>query len=101
MVDKVLHKVHVLIELSQGFKLEFELDYHWNYQVKTDRHIPFNKSDVIIHDKGSGRCVIIEAPTTSSAVVVEKIPPNCAVICNFSRVGSVAIYHHKFQTRQT
>ena len=31
----------------------------WDHQVKTDRHIPCNKLDIIIHEKDSERCLII------------------------------------------
>ena len=32
----------------------------WDYQVKTDRYIQCNKPDLIIQEKESERCVIID-----------------------------------------
>ena len=32
----------------------------WDHQVKTDRHIPCNKPDIIIQEKDSERCLIID-----------------------------------------
>ena len=32
----------------------------WDHQVKTDRYIPCNKADIIIQEKDSERCLIID-----------------------------------------
>ena len=33
----------------------------WNQQVQTDKSIPNNKPDIIIHDDKQGMCMLIEA----------------------------------------
>ena len=37
----------------------------WDHQVKTDRHIPCNKPDIIIQEKDSERCLIIDVAIPS------------------------------------
>ena len=37
----------------------------WDHQVKTDRHIPCNKPDIIIQEKDSERCLIIDVAMPS------------------------------------
>ena len=36
-----------------------------DHQVKTDRHIPCNKPDIIIQEKDSEKCLIIDVATQS------------------------------------
>ena len=44
----------------------------WNQQVRTDRTIPNNKPDIIIHDNKKGTCVLIDAAIPGDRNVIKK-----------------------------
>ena len=44
----------------------------WDYQVKTDRHIPCNMPDIIIQEKDSERCLIIDVAIPSDYNIQKK-----------------------------
>ena len=44
----------------------------WDHQVKTDRHIPCNKPDIIIQEKDSKRCLIIDVAIPSDYNIQKK-----------------------------
>ena len=44
----------------------------WNHQVQTDRTIPNNKLDIIIHDNKKGTCMLIDVPITGDRNVIKK-----------------------------
>ena len=44
----------------------------WNQQVQTDRTIPNNKPDIIIHDNEKGTCMLIDAAILGDRNVVKK-----------------------------
>ena len=44
----------------------------WDHQVKTDRHIPCNKPDIIIQEKDSERCLIIDVAIPSDYNIQRK-----------------------------
>ena len=44
----------------------------WNQQVQTDRTIPNNKPDIIIHDKEKGTCTLIDVAISGDRNVVKK-----------------------------
>ena len=44
----------------------------WDHQVKTDRHIPCNKPDIIIQEKDSERCLIIDVAIPSDYNIQKK-----------------------------
>ena len=44
----------------------------WDYQVKTDRHIPCNKPDLIIQEKESERWMIIDVAIPSDYNIQKK-----------------------------
>ena len=44
----------------------------WDHQVKTHRHIPCNKSDIIIQEKDSERCLIIDVAIPSDYNIQKK-----------------------------
>ena len=44
----------------------------WDHQVKTDRHIPYNKADIIIQEKDSERCLIIDVAIPSDYNIQKK-----------------------------
>ena len=44
----------------------------WDHQVKTDRHIPCNKPDIIIQEKDSERCLIIGVAIPSDSNIQKK-----------------------------
>ena len=44
----------------------------WDHQVKTDRHIPCNKPDIIIQEKDSERCLIIDVAIPSAYNIQKK-----------------------------
>ena len=44
----------------------------WDHQVKTDWHIPCNKPDIIIQEKDSERCLIIDVDIPSDYNIQKK-----------------------------
>ena len=44
----------------------------WDHQVKRDRHIPCNKPDIIIQEKDSERCLIIDVAIPSDYNIQKK-----------------------------
>ena len=44
----------------------------WDHQVKTDGHIPCNKPDIIIQEKDSDRCLIIDMAISSDYNIQKK-----------------------------
>ena len=44
----------------------------WDHRVKTDRHIPCNKPDIIIQEKDSERCLIIDVAIPSDYNIQKK-----------------------------
>jgi len=44
----------------------------WNQQVQTDRTIPNNKPDIIIHDNEKGTCLLIDVAISGERNVVKK-----------------------------
>jgi len=44
----------------------------WNQQVQTDRTIPNNKPDVIIHDNEKGMCMLIDVAISGERNVIKK-----------------------------
>jgi len=53
---------------SQGGKVTIL----WNQQVQTDRTIPNNKPDIIIHDNEKGTCMFIDAAISGDRNVIKK-----------------------------
>ena len=51
----------------------------WDYQVKTDRHIPCNKPDLIVQEKESDRCVIIDVAIPSDYNIQKKATEKMSV----------------------
>ena len=56
------------VETSQGGKVTIL----WNQQVQTDRTIPNNKPDIIIHDNEKGTCMLIDVTISGDRNVVKK-----------------------------
>jgi len=46
----------------------------WNQQVQTDRTIPSNKPDIIIHDNEKGICMLVDVAIRGDRIVIEKKP---------------------------
>jgi hypothetical protein len=44
----------------------------WNQQVQTDRTIPNNKPDIIIHDNEKGTCIVIDVAISGDRNVIKK-----------------------------
>ena len=44
----------------------------WNQQVQTERTIPNNKPDIIIHDKGKRTCGLIDVAISGDRNVIRK-----------------------------
>jgi hypothetical protein len=44
----------------------------WNQQVQTDRTIPNNKPDIIIHDNAKGTCLLIDVASSGERNVLKK-----------------------------
>ena len=44
----------------------------WNQQVQTDRTIPNNKPDIIIHDNDKGTCMLVDVATSGDINVIKK-----------------------------
>ena len=56
------------VETSQGGKVTIL----WNQQVQTDRTIPNNKPDIIIHDNEKGTCMLIDVAISGDRNVIKK-----------------------------
>jgi len=56
------------VETSQGGKVTTL----WNQQVQTDRTIPNNKPDIIIHDNEKGTCMLIDDAISGDRNVIKK-----------------------------
>jgi len=56
------------IETSQGGKVTIL----WNQQAQTDRTIPNNKPDIIIHDNGKGTLMLIHIAISGDRNVIKK-----------------------------
>jgi hypothetical protein len=56
------------VETSQGGKTNIL----WNQQVQTDRTIPNNKPDIIIHDNEKGTCMLIDVAIYGERNVIKK-----------------------------
>jgi len=56
------------VETSQGGKVTIL----WNQQVQTDRTIPSNKPDIIIHDNEKGKCMLIDVAISGDINVIKK-----------------------------
>jgi len=56
------------VEKSQGSKVNIL----WNQQVQTDRTIPNNKPDIIIHDNEKGTCMLIDVAISGDGNVIKK-----------------------------
>jgi hypothetical protein len=44
----------------------------WNHQVQTDRTIPNNKPDIIIHVNEKGTCTLIDVAISGDKSVIKK-----------------------------
>ena len=44
----------------------------WNQQVRTNRTVPSNKPDIIIHDNKKGTYTLIEAAILGDRIVIKK-----------------------------
>ena len=44
----------------------------WNQQIQTDRNIPNNKPDIIIHDNEKGACMLIDIAISGDRNVIKK-----------------------------
>jgi len=56
------------VETSQGCKVTVL----WNQQVQTDRTIPNNKPDIVIHDNEKGTCTFIDVALSEGRNVIKK-----------------------------
>jgi hypothetical protein len=56
------------VETSRGGKVNLL----WNQQVQTDRTIPNNKSDIVIHDNEKGTCMLIYVAILGDRNVIKK-----------------------------
>jgi len=56
------------VETSQGD----EVTILWNQQVQTDRTIPNNKPDIIIHDNEKGTCMLIDVAISGDRNVIKR-----------------------------
>jgi hypothetical protein len=56
------------VETSQGRKVTLL----WNQQVQTDRTIPNNKPDIVIHDNEKGTCMLIDVAISGDRNVTQK-----------------------------
>ena len=60
------------VETSQGGKVTIL----WNQQVQTDRNIPDNKPDVIIHDNENGTYMLVCVSISGDRNVIKKEAEN-------------------------
>jgi len=44
----------------------------WNWQVQTNRTIPNNKLDIIIHENDKGTCMLIDVAISGDSNVIKK-----------------------------
>ena len=56
------------VETSQGGKVTIL----WNQQIRTDKTIPDNKPDIIIHDNERGKCLLIDVAISGDRNVIKK-----------------------------
>jgi len=56
------------VEKSQGGKVTIL----WNQQLQTDRIMPNNKPDIIIHDNEKGTCTLIDVAISGDRNVIKK-----------------------------
>ena len=56
------------VETSQ----EVKVTILWNQQVQTDRTIPNNKPDIIIHDNEKGTCMLLDVAISEDRNVIKK-----------------------------
>jgi len=56
------------VETSRGGKVTIL----WNQQIQTDRTIPNNKSDIIIHDNGKGKMYVNRLAISGDRNVIKK-----------------------------
>ena len=52
----------------------------WNQQVKTDKIIPNNKQDTIIHCNGRGRCLLVDITISGDRNVIKKEGKNLNIV---------------------
>ena len=57
------------VATSQGGKVTM-----WNQQVQTERTIPDNKPDILIHDNEKGTCMLIDVALSGDRNVIKKKP---------------------------
>ena len=57
-----------LVETSQAGKVTIL----WSQQVQTDRTVPNNKLDIIIHDNEKGTCMLIDFAISGDRNVIKK-----------------------------
>ena len=73
----------------------------WDYQIKTDRHIQYNKSDLIIQEKESERCVIIDVAIPSDYNIQKKATEKMTkyvdlqIVCQRMLESSGNSIHHR------
>ena len=85
--NQVAAQLHLDICKHYGIKVEAQYWYQhnpvqvienekatilWDYQVKTDKHIQCNKPDLIVQEKESERCVIIDVAILSDYNIQKK-----------------------------
>jgi len=56
------------VETGQGGKVTVL----WNQQVQTDRTIPNNKPDIIIHDNEKRTCMLIDVAISADRTLIKK-----------------------------
>ena len=45
----------------------------WDSQFTPDTHIPFNKSDIVVREKETGTCLVIDVVTPSHCNIQMKV----------------------------
>ena len=68
MMMMMMMIIIIIIKTSQGGKVTIL----WNQQVQTDRTIPNNKPDIIIHDNEKGTCMLIDVAISGDRNVIKK-----------------------------
>ena len=58
------------VETTQGGKVTAIL---WNQQVRTDRTIPNNKTDIIIRDNENRTCILLHVAISVDSNVIKKL----------------------------
>jgi hypothetical protein len=56
------------VETSRGGKVTIL----WNQQIQTDRTIPNNKPDIVIHDYEKGTCMLLDIAIPGDRNVIHK-----------------------------